>query len=159
MIDAISVPGTLAEAIGRLLVAAALGVLIGIDREIHQKPAGIRTHALVAVGAALLAIVGVQATPFEPRDALSRVIQGVMAGIGFVGGGVILRGRGGAQPVHGLTTAASIWVVAAVGIAVGTGLWRTAVAAVVVVMVLLVLGKPVDRWIDARVRTRDRPGG
>jgi putative Mg2+ transporter-C (MgtC) family protein len=129
----------------RLIAATALGALVGVDRELSLKPAGVRTHALVALGSALMVstVFGVfDGDRAGQSAAISRVIQGVIAGIGFVGGGVILhRGHG----VLGLTTAASIWVVAAVGVTVGLGLWTTALAGTVLTLLVLTVGGSVDR--------------
>jgi putative Mg2+ transporter-C (MgtC) family protein len=144
--DVISVPADLASLAARLAVAALLGAAIGLNREISLKPAGLRTHALVGIGAALATLIGLfltQSPVADPR-APSRVIQGILAGVGFIGGGVILHGR---EPnsVHGLTTAASIWIVAIAGVAVGAGLWRSAVLAIVLSLLVLTLGQPLDR--------------
>jgi putative Mg2+ transporter-C (MgtC) family protein len=113
---------------GRLLAAAALGGLIGAQRERVHSAAGLRTHILVALGSALFVLAGREAG-FSASDT-SRVVQGIIAGIGFLGAGTILKlaDRG---EVHGLTTAATIWVTAAVGVAASIGpLWVPALAAV-----------------------------
>ena len=142
--DVVIVPGSFAELLGRLLLATLLGGLIGLNRESQGKPAGLRTHALVALGAATLTIVGLLLQASD-TGATSRVIQGMVAGIGFIGAGVILhRDDGG---VEGLTTAAAIWLVAALGVAAGAGLWRTAASVVIVALLLLVLGERVDHWV------------
>lgn len=113
----------------RLAAAAAAGVAIGINRDMTQKPIGMRTLGLVALGAAMVTVAAVQVPGMaENSDALSRVvqgvIQGVMAGISFIGAGVILRDAQTAS-VKGLTTAAAVWVTAALGIACGLGAWTT----------------------------------
>jgi putative Mg2+ transporter-C (MgtC) family protein len=142
----------------RLMLAALLGASVGFDREIQGKPAGLRTHALVALGSALMTMMGMLLEGPDGRgDAVSRVLQGVIAGIGFIGGGVILRRTDRAE-VSGLTTAASIWVVAAVGIACGAGLWRTAVSGSVLVLAVLGLGDPIDRLIRRFGRRRHSRG-
>ena len=132
------------EILLRLVVATLIGTALGLNREIHGKPAGMRTHALVALGASLITLVAVElATSGARMDGSSvlRVIQGVMAGIGFLGGGVILRDDSH-QSVHGLTTAASIWMVAGLGIACGAGQWLTALTAFVLTLgVLVILGR------------------
>lgn len=107
----------------RLLVAALLGALIGYDRENKNKSAGLRTHMLVALGAAIFIITPLQAG--MELDDLSRVVQGIIAGIGFLGAGAILKLQRG-EKIHGLTTAASIWMTAAIGIAAGLGREMTA---------------------------------
>jgi putative Mg2+ transporter-C (MgtC) family protein len=143
----VSAPGDLLDLLSRLAIATALGAAVGLDREIHEKPAGFRTHAMVSLGAALMTIVGLGFRQDDgPIDAgsVSRVLQGIIAGIGFIGGGAILR-REDAQVVEGLTTASTIWVVAGVGIAAGLGMWPTALATVGFTIFLLVIGGPVER--------------
>ena len=130
---------------GRLLLATLLGGLIGLDRETQGKAAGLRTHALVALGAATLTMVGLLLQGSD-SGAPRRVLQGIVAGVGFIGAGVILHRHDGGG-VEGLTTAAAIWIVAALGVAAGAGLWRTAASAIAVALVVLVVGEPVDRWV------------
>lgn len=102
----------------RLLFAAFIGGVIGYERERARKPAGLRTHMLVSVGAAICVIVPVQLN-FDSAD-LSRIIQGLVTGIGFLGGGAILKSKEEGH-IEGLTTAAGIWLTAGLGIAVGLG--------------------------------------
>jgi putative Mg2+ transporter-C (MgtC) family protein len=110
----------------RLVVAALLGGLVGIEREQEQKPAGLRTHMLVSLGAALFVVASLEAG--MTVEHLSRVLQGLTTGIGFVGGGVILK-LPRADRVEGLTTAANLWVAAGLGTAVGMGwLWPAVLA-------------------------------
>jgi len=145
--DAISAPDTMWVIASRLALATALGAGVGYNRELSQKPAGVRTHALVSLGSALIAMMSAMlAHPMIGDDvsAPSRVIQGLVAGVGFIGGGVILRNES-AHRVEGLTTAASVWVVAAIGIAAGLGLWRTAAIAVAIALAVLILGRPLTR--------------
>lgn len=147
--DVLSAPQDFVHLAGRLLLAALLGAAVGFNREMLNKPAGLRTHALVSLGAAVAMVVGVQLTlPALGADAgaPARVVQGLLAGVGFIGGGVILH-RERTGDVEGLTTAASIWVVAVVGVAVGAGLWRTAVAAVVLGLIVLSIGG-IDRAVQ-----------
>jgi putative Mg2+ transporter-C (MgtC) family protein len=148
--DVVALPASFAELAGRLLLATIFGALVGLNRERQGKPAGLRTHALVALGGAQMAIV---ALFFGQHDvsAPSRVLQGVLAGVGFIGAGVILH-RSDAQGVQGLTTAAAIWVVAAIGVAAGAGLWRTAASALALTLLVLTAGERIDRWIH-----RDTP--
>src|SRR5918993_260911 len=125
--EMVSVPETSLHAVYRLALAVALGAAVGINRELRGKPAGLRTHALVALGAGLLTLIGLALTgrnDIEAFGAASRVLQGLIAGIGFLGGGVILR-REESNEVLGLSTAASIWIVAAIGVGAGGGLWIT----------------------------------
>jgi putative Mg2+ transporter-C (MgtC) family protein len=150
--DAVGIPATFTAIAGRLALAALLGALVGLNRERLGKPAGLRTHALVALGAAQLTLVGLL---FGTGDAGSpgRVLQGVVVGVGFIGAGVILH-RPDARGVQGLTTAAAIWVVAAMGVAAGAGLWRTATATVALTMLILVVGEAIDRRVH-----KDNPPG
>ena len=111
----------------RLLIAALLGGILGFEREHKGKAAGVRTHMLVAMGAALFVLVAQMSG--NQADAMSRVVQGVIAGIGFLGAGTILKGKEDSegQNVKGLTTAAGLWMTAAIGVAAGTGRESTAV--------------------------------
>jgi len=118
----------------RLLLAAALGGLLGYDRERAGKAAGLRTHMLVSLGAALFVLIPEQAG-MSNAD-ISRVVQGVVAGIGFLGAGAIVKGSRDAD-VQGMTTAAGIWLTAAVGIAAGLG--REASATLGAVLAFLIL--------------------
>jgi putative Mg2+ transporter-C (MgtC) family protein len=140
------VPHSFEDLAVRLLLATLCGAAIGVNRELRVKPAGLRTHALVALGAAVVTmcalLLGVNAEVHDP-SAASRVLQGVLTGIGFIGGGAILR-RQDRQGVHGLTTAASIWVVAAAGVAVGIGLWPIALMATALALAVLVGGARLD---------------
>lgn len=123
----------------RLALAVTLGAVIGYERELRGKDAGLRTHILVSLGAAIFILVPVT-SGMQPAD-VSRVMQGVIAGIGFLGAGAILKQEKD-QEVKGLTTAASIWVAAAVGLSAGYGREATAVASTLVALfVLAVLGR------------------
>ena len=146
---------TWTEAMLRLLAATAVGGVIGLNRELTQKPAGLRTHALVALGAALVTVSALQLNIPESithADAASRVIQGLIAGVGFIGGGVILHRDG--RDVQGLTTAATIWVSAALGISCGIGQWRIAAATSGIALVVLLLG-PVEDALH-RIKGNDQ---
>jgi putative Mg2+ transporter-C (MgtC) family protein len=152
---------TWGEAMLRLLAATAIGGAIGLNRELTKKPAGLRTHALVALGTALVTVTALQLG--GPNDAIhvdatSRVIQGLVAGIGFIGGGVILHSEG--RDVKGLTTAATIWVAAAVGISCGIGQWHIAGVAVAIALVVLVAGRHVETALHRHRQTdADASGG
>jgi putative Mg2+ transporter-C (MgtC) family protein len=143
--DAVSLPTDIWSLALRLFAATLLGAALGLNRELSMKPAGLRTHALVALGAALATLTGLMLTAYPAGDpaAASRVVQGIFAGVGFIGGGVILH-RGDNRTV-GLTTAASIWIVAAAGVAAGAGLWRASLIAVTLALAILSLGARVDR--------------
>ncbi len=118
----------------RLTVAVVLGAAIGYERERRESAAGLRTHMLVALGAALFVLVPEQAG--MPQADMSRVLQGVIAGVGFLGAGAVLKMSRNAE-VRGLTTAAGIWATAAIGVAVGLGREATAVMATVMVVLIL----------------------
>lgn len=118
----------------RLLLAAALGGAIGFEREITGKSAGLRTHMLVSLGAALFVLAPLEGKATEAD--ISRIVQGLVAGIGFLGAGAIVRGQRGEQN-KGLTTAASIWLTAALGMTVALGRAATAIAATALALVIL----------------------
>jgi putative Mg2+ transporter-C (MgtC) family protein len=136
-------PLELSDIVLRLFAAIAVGAALGIDRDLERKPIGARTLALVSLGAAVLAVATLNVPGiYDNKDALSRVvqglIQGVMAGIGFIGAGVIIR-RPEVELVKGLTTAATVWVAAAIGIACGLGQWIVVGTATVLALIVLVL--------------------
>jgi putative Mg2+ transporter-C (MgtC) family protein len=150
------------ELIARLLLAAALGSVVGWERERLQWAAGLRTHMLVAVGACLMIVVSAYgfSAVLGPRVILdpSRVAAQVVSGIGFLGAGsIILRN----EAIKGLTTAASVWAVAGVGLAAGAGLYTAAVAATVIILVILAGLKPLEERfrasrtnLELRIRAR-----
>ena len=117
----------------RLVVAAVLGALIGLEREIHEHPAGMRTHLLVALGSAGFTVLSIEAFAAPGADP-ARIAAQIVTGVGFLGAGAIL--KEGAT-IRGLTTAASLWTVAAVGMAAGAGAWVIAAATTVLVLVSL----------------------
>lgn len=142
----------------RLLIALALGGLVGLEREIAGQPAGLRTHALVSFGAALFTIIGLgyfspPLSPVVPPGDALRIVGALITGIGFLGAGAIVRARG--RGVQGLTTAAALWATAAVGLAVGSGFEVLAAGSVGLILIvlwgferlkeLLHLGLPHDR--------------
>jgi putative Mg2+ transporter-C (MgtC) family protein len=144
------------EIIQRLIVATILGGMVGMERERLERAAGLRTHALVGVGSALFMvvsafgfgdIVSAQHVSLDP----SRIAAQVVSGIGFLGAGTIIFQR---EIVRGLTTAASIWAVAAIGLAVGGGLYLAAVAATAVVLLVLAGLKPIENRFFLRRRSR-----
>jgi putative Mg2+ transporter-C (MgtC) family protein len=149
--DTVTVPASWSDLAIRLALAVAFGAIVGLDRELRRKPAGLRTHALIAMGAALVMMASLLVRG-ETADASapSRVLQGLLAGIGFLGGGVIIR-RQDPKGVHNLTTAASMWLVAGIGVCTGLGLWRTAATAVALSVVVLVAGA----WVDTALGSRD----
>jgi putative Mg2+ transporter-C (MgtC) family protein len=134
----------LAEVVLRLVVAALVGCLIGLNRDLKGKPAGVRTHGLVTLGAAVVTLAtlspgGVASDP----NAVSRVIQGVLTGIGFLGAGVILRDAEG--HVRGLTTAATVWIAAALGVICGLGYWQVVAVTMVIAFLVLLFGRTAER--------------
>jgi putative Mg2+ transporter-C (MgtC) family protein len=135
----------------RLGMAVFVGALIGLNRDLHRKPAGVRTHALVSLGTALMVIVVMPPGVDDSHryDALSRVIQGVLTGIGFLGAGVILRNPN-KQHISGLTTAATIWVTSLLGIACGMGLYLPVLIALLFGTLVLLLGGRLERAFRPR---------
>ena len=129
----------------RVLLAAGLGAAIGVEREWRQKPAGLRTNILIAFGSALFTTMSLQlAHGGEPPE---RIAAQIVTGIGFLGAGAIMRSGG---TVHGLTTAATIWVNAAIGMAAGAGEFATAVGATVMTLVVLVVLPPIEAFFERR---------
>jgi putative Mg2+ transporter-C (MgtC) family protein len=131
----------------RLLIAALLGGLLGYEREQQGKSAGVRTHMLVATGAALFVLIPQQAGVSEAD--LSRVIQGVVAGVGFLGAGTIIKG-GDEEHVRGLTTAAGIWLTAAIGVAAGLGRESSAILCTLLALLILSVVPRVAQWFGRR---------
>ena len=131
------------DLLGRMFLAAALGAIIGLERELRQKEAGLRTNILITMGSALFTIMSIEIS--GPDGDPARIAAQIVTGIGFLGGGAILHTKG---TVHGLTTAATIWMNAAIGVAAGAGRYRLAMVATTVTLVTLVALVPVDRWLD-----------
>lgn len=118
----------------RLVLSVIFGGLIGLEREIVHKPAGVRTHMLVSLGSALFILISLEAFPGDA----ARIIAGIATGIGFLGAGTIFKAK---NDVHGLTTAASIWAVAAVGLAIGLGYYVITSFGVLLIILVLQLNK------------------
>lgn len=133
----------------RLCVALLIGAIIGLERQIRRKPAGLRTHMLVSLGSALFTLIimqtgGLQSSP----DALSRVIQGIATGIGFLGAGEIVRQSSQESQqleIYGLTSAAAIWVSSALGIAAGCGLWQLGLISAMLTFLVLNVFKRLEK--------------
>lgn len=140
------------DIIVRLGAAVLVGCVLGLNRELHHKPTGVRTLGLVGLGSAL----AVLAVADNPQADTSRVIQGVITGIGFLGAGVILHGPTGGK-VHGLTTAATIWITASLGILCGLAAWRTTAVAILFTTVLLTVGGPFEKWCQKRYGSNEPP--
>jgi len=133
------------DLVRRLLLAAALGAALGLEREYHRKPAGLRTNILIALGSSLftilsIAIGGRGGTP-------DRITAQVVTGIGFLGGGAILRSG---TTVHGMTTAATIWVNAAIGVAAGAGEFGIAAMTTLLTIVVLAVLAPLENYFERR---------
>ena len=135
----------LARPLVRLMIALICGAVIGMQRERAGKAAGLRTHILVATGSTLLIVGAVETSMHD--DAVSRVVQGLITGIGFLGAGAILK-REKEQDIRGLTTAAGIWITAAIGVSVGLGRFGVAVAATACTWVVLSLLRQLERWTE-----------
>ena len=129
--------------------------MIGVEREVQRMPAGFRTHALVSLGSAIFTVVSAYAFTGPGSDP-TRIAAQIVSGIGFIGGGAILHYGG---TVRGLTTAASLWSVAAVGMAAGAGLYVVAVLGTLLVIVALELFQQAERFAKRRLKIPDRRGG
>jgi len=146
----------LGRAVVRLLVAAALGAALGLEREWAHKPAGLRTHILITLGSAFLVLIPVVAGMNDAE--ISRVIQGLLAGIGFLGGGAILK-HSNQDQVRGLTTAAGLWLAAAVGIAAGLGRLILAIMVTTVALLVLVALRPLEKHDPEHRKEAEQPDG
>jgi putative Mg2+ transporter-C (MgtC) family protein len=137
----------------RLTVGLVLGAIIGFERELHRQPAGFRTHSLVSLGAALFTVVsafGFAGSTVDP----TRIAAQIVSGIGFIGAGTILQYRG---HIRGLTTAASLWSVAAIGTAAGAGLFVVAITGTILILVVLSLLDQVEEVTRRRWRVPPSP--
>jgi putative Mg2+ transporter-C (MgtC) family protein len=132
----------------RLLLAAGLGAVVGVEREIRQKPAGLRTNMLIALGSALFTVISIQLA--HAGGTPDRIAAQIVTGIGFLGGGAIMRSG---TSVHGMTTAATIWVNAAVGMAAGAGEYAMAVVTTVVTLIILAVLPPIEAYFERRATT------
>jgi putative Mg2+ transporter-C (MgtC) family protein len=136
-----------ASLVTRMVIAMILGAVIGAQREATGKPAGLRTHMLVAMGGTLFVLAPVQSG--MDLDGISRVIQGIVTGIGFIGGGAILKLQE-QRAIEGLTTAAGIWITAAVGIAAGLGRWGLALVSTILAWITLSLIGRIEAWMNQK---------
>ena len=130
-----------------MLVSLVLGTAVGWERQIGRKPAGLRTHTLVCMGSTLFVLLTVHAARDYGGGNVdpTRIIHGVVTGVGFLGAGSIMRQEGFVQ---GLTTAASVWMVAAIGVAVGVHAWSLAVTSTVLALVVLEGYRWIERWLS-----------
>lgn len=141
----------------RLAAGLVLGAVIGFERELHRQPAGFRTHSLVALGAALFTIVSAYAF-VGPMVDPTRIAAQIVSGIGFIGAGTILQHRGS---VRGLTTAASLWSVAAIGTAAGAGMLVMALVGTVLILVVLAVLDQMEEFLRRRLNipvSEPKPG-
>ena len=128
----------------KLGLALLAGITLGLNRWIHHKSAGIRTHSLVALGAALVMLL-IGSFPGADVQAASRVLQGLITGIGFLGAGVIIH-QANSQNIHGLTTAASLWACAILGATFGSGFYALGGCALAAMLLILIVGGPLERF-------------
>ena len=131
----------------RLALGLALGAIIGFERESHGQPAGFRTHSLVATGSALFTVVSAYGFGGDLTDP-TRIAAQIVTGIGFIGAGTILQYRG---QVRGLTTAASLWSVAAIGMAAGAGMWIISLVATALIVVILIVFDRIEDFARRRL--------
>jgi putative Mg2+ transporter-C (MgtC) family protein len=146
------------DVVARLCSAVVAGAILGINRDLHHKPAGLRTHALVSLGSAMIVVVAASIAEAS-AETVGRAIQGLVTGVGFIGAGVILH-HDAERRVVGLTTAASIWVAAALGVACGGGDWVVALLGLALTLAVLVFGGPIERAWERRLgadQSADRP--
>ena len=145
------------EILLRLGAATLAGGLIGLNRDLHGKPIGLKTLGLVGLATAMVVVL-VDPSPDHAKitDAGSRVIQGILTGIGFLGAGVIVHAEHHFR-VRGLTSAACTWFAACIGIACGVGQWRIVGTALVIAFTLLIVGRRVERWFHRTLGGKDDP--
>jgi len=142
-----AVPLTDTEIVRRLLLAALVGGMLGVEREIRQKSAGFRTNILIGIGSSVFTMMSIAIS--ADRGDPGRIAAQIVTGMGFLGAGAILRTRNG---VHGLTTAATVWVNAALGIAAGAGEYHLAVIGALITLAVLLVLHPIERGIEKRVQ-------
>ncbi|BAT55633.1 MgtC/SapB transporter [Nostoc sp. NIES-3756] len=137
------------QLIFRLFLALLIGAIIGLERQLRHKPAGLRTHMLVSFGSAVFVLIPLQLTTIQSHpEMISRVIQGIASGVGFLGAGEIVRESSQESQrleIHGLTSAAAIWVSASLGIAAGCGLWQMGLVGAIITFAILNLFKKLER--------------
>lgn len=144
------------EILLRLGIAALTGGAIGLNRDLHGKPIGLKTLALVSLATAMLMLLVHSDEAKVVSDAGSRVMQGILTGIGFLGAGVIVH-AGRHFKVRGLTSAACTWLAACVGIVCGLGQWRVVIIALVITFAVLTVGGRTERWLHEKLGGKDVP--
>jgi putative Mg2+ transporter-C (MgtC) family protein len=151
------------EIVLRLGVATLAGGAIGLNRDLHGKPVGLKTLGLVGLATAMVVMLAYQASdPSKISDAASRIMQGILTGIGFLGAGVIVRADVQHFRVRGLTSAACTWLAACVGLACGVGQWRIITVALVITFALLIFGRRLERRLHRMLGGKgdpDQPAG
>jgi putative Mg2+ transporter-C (MgtC) family protein len=137
-----------------ILLAVGCGAAIGLERQLKHKPAGLRTNILICLGAAVFTIISERMA--GGQDSITRIAAQIVTGVGFLGAGAVIQDRGG---IHGLTTAATIWLVASIGMACGAGLYSLAIITTVLAIVVLLGLARVDRQIESgrRNKKENRP--
>lgn len=141
----------------RIVLAALLGAILGAERDLHGRPAGLRTSMMIAIGACLFTILSYMGfAGSEGSQDPTRIASQIVIGVGFLGGGVLLKGH---KEIIGLTTAANIWIVAAIGMAVGAGMEKLAIFATIIAIVILSFLRPVSHHLEAFGRKRMKARG
>jgi len=145
------------EIVLRLTAATLIGAVIGLNRDLHGKPTGMHTLGLVCLGSALIVMAtdGFAPTVSAHWDARSRTIQGLITGIGFLGGGVIVRSNTEEMRVRGFTTAACIWLTACIGVVCAIGAWVPILVTLALIFLLLVFGGPVEKFLHRQLGSSD----
>ncbi len=136
-----------------ILIAALLGGAVGLERQLRRKAAGLRTNMLICMGAALFTLLAKETG--VTSDSLTRVIQGIATGVGFLGAGVMIH-QG--MDIHGITTAATIWLVTAVGVACGLGLYGIATTTIVIAIIVLAGMSPIEKKLQSHFSKQDSNG-
>ncbi len=145
------------EIVLRLGVATLAGGAIGLNRDLHGKPIGLRTLGLVSLATAMVVLLADPSSHGTAiSDATSRIVQGILTGIGFLGAGVIIH-REHHSRIHGLTSAACTWLTACVGIMCGAGHWRIVAVALGITFILLLAGGGIERWLHQRLAGKNHP--
>jgi putative Mg2+ transporter-C (MgtC) family protein len=127
----------------RILLAVVLGGVVGLERQLSGKPAGLRTNIMICLGSAVFTIISEQMA--KPGDSVTRIASQIVTGVGFLGAGAIIRERGG---IHGLTTAATIWLVASIGMACGAGFYSLAVISTIIAIIVLIGLVKLDKYLE-----------
>jgi putative Mg2+ transporter-C (MgtC) family protein len=132
--------------ISAILLAAACGAIIGVERQFKHKPAGLRTNIMICIGAAVFTIISREMASVG-QEPITRIAAQIVTGVGFLGAGAVIQDRGG---IHGLTTAATIWLVASIGMACGAKFYYLAVITTILALVVLIGLGHVDKYFDRR---------